>query len=562
MSARDRWIAAGVAAALVVVGLVGAVYYRRHHQPAGTPPQNLNVTPAPTGSVGPTPLYVVSVPSLQAWIKRDPGENVTFRAIQGIANRAGPSIFLLQSTGPVHDQDWLDLMQSKYGARVVSKQDSTNRITDLTWFVTRFRPLFAGYVLFDLGGHEGSSVNVALSVAGAIDAIPIEQSDSTMIQAAKDAGLRQVEDVRGRDYTWLKGSKYWSHFNRSAIYFNAPNTLSTGADLAVAQRMAVYWDDVRSDPSMSTMASMLSDQKPGGVVFGWGYTDAQYREDIFVAVSSRFSQGLMDTPANLSVYMHYPLRGSLAAPPRPPLPTDRGKHYVAFVYSDGDNPRVIFNELTKKGNDRYESPLRGRFPVGWTLPPTIPSLAGPVVSDIFASATPNDDFVAGPSGFGYAFPSLIPQKQLFATQTEEQMATLDLSNVLVLDMNGGSGFTHQALDPLTAESRVQGVFFTAFNGRQQPPQGSVLWSNGKPVLPTVTLQRRSSQQDQPIANAAAYLNAAPADLSSPAGYTIVYTDFWTISMTDLWHIVQRLGPTVEVVRPDVLAAMVAANVSR
>jgi hypothetical protein len=559
---RNRWVAAGVAAALVLVALVGIAVYRRHHQPTGGSSAGVNASPQPTGTVGPTPLYVVSTASLQQWIKRDPGENVTFRAIQGMANRGGPAIFLLQSSGPVHDQDWLHLIQSKYRAQVVSNSDSTNRITELTWFITRFRPLFAGYVLFDFGGVQGSSANVALSVAGAIDAIPIDQSDSTLVQAAKNAGLQQIEDVRGRDYGWLKSSKYWSRFNRNAIYFNAPNTLSTGADLAVAQRMAVYWDDVRSDPSMNTMASMLGDQKPGGIVFGWGYTDAQHREDIFIDVSSRFSQSLMDTPSNLSVYMHYPLQGTLTPPARPALPTDRSKHYVAFLYSDGDNPRVILNELTKGGNDRYDSPLRGKFPVGWTLPPTIPSLAGPVVSQIFATATPNDEFIAGPSGYGYAFPSLIPQKQLFATQTEQEMATLNLSNVLILDTSGTSGFTHQALDPLTAEGRVQGVFFTAFNGRQQPAQGSILWSNGKPVLPTVTLQRNAGQGNKPIANATTYLNAAPADLTSAAGYTVVYTDFWTISMSDLWHIVQGLGPTVEVVRPDVLAAMVAANVTR
>ena len=561
MRKSNRWVAVGVVAALVVVGLVGVIYYRRHHPAGGG--AGTTVTASPTPSLGSTPLYVVTASTLQRWIGHDPGENVTFRAVQGIANRGGPAIFLLQSSGPVHDQDWLNVLKSRYGANVVSKADSTNRLDDLGWFITRFRPLFSGYVLFDFGGEENSSVNVALSVAGVTNAIPIDQSDSTLIEAAKNAGLKQVEDVRGRDYRWLKSSKYWAQFNRKAIAYNDPRTLITGADLAVAERMAVYWDNVLTDPSMSTMKSMLSDQEAGGIVFGWGYTDNDHREDIFVGLASRYGLGLMDTPSNLSVYMHFPLRGSLTSPPRPSLPTDRSKHYVAFVYSDGDNPRVILNQLTQKGNDRYDSPLRGKFPVGWTLPPTIPTLAGPVVSQIFATATPNDQFLGGPSGFGYAFPSLIPKKQQFATQTGQDMAGLDMTNLLILDTDGASGFTHSALDPLTAEARVQGVFFTAFNGRSQPRQGSILWSNGKPVLPTVTLQVPSGRtSSQVVANAIAGLNAAPANLSSPVGYTVVYTDFWTISMTDLWQIVQGLGPNVQVVRPDVLAAMVAANVSK
>jgi hypothetical protein len=142
------------------------------------------------------------------------------------------------------------------------------------------------------------------------------------------------------------------------------------------------------------------------------------------------------------------------------------------------------------------------------------------------------------------------------------MSRLGLNTVLILDMDGGSGFSHAALDPLTAQPNVTGVYFTAFNGRGQPPAGSVLWSNGKPVLPTVTLQRTSSQSDRFIVDrAVAYLNSLPTDATSPTGYTVVYTDFWSISMSDLHQIMSRLDPNIAVVRPDVLTAMAQAHIS-
>jgi hypothetical protein len=565
MAGWKRYLAAAAVLLLVVVVARAALIAR--HRRLAQPPPPVAVTPSPSASEpvpssGPTTLYVVTKQVALKWIKQDPGEVTSFRALQGLVNRDGaPSIFALTDQGAVHDQDWLRLLAKNDGATVVSTADSTNQIGDFGWYLTKFRSHLAGYLLFDAGGKtEGPSSNVALSLAGVLDAVPIDRKDQGLIAAAKAAGLTQLDDVGSRDYAWLKGSKYWSQLNRSAEYLNQPSGLQEGADYAVAEKMPVFWDDVRSDPQMQTMASMLANQQPGGIVFGWGYTDSTYREDVFVRVASRYTQSIMDTPSNLSVYMHYPLQRNLPNTATPAVPTATGQHYVAFVYSDGDNPRVILNELTQPGNDRYASPLRGSIPIGWTLPPAIGTLAGPVVEAIYAQATPDDQFLAGPSGFGYAFPSLMSDRGAFAGQTVRTMAPLGLHDFVDLDNDGG-GFSHQALDPITADPSIHSVYFTAFNGRGQPGPGSILWSNGKPVLPTYTVYRPPGEGTKPIAGpTAAYLNSLPVDDGSAAAYTVVYLDFWSISMTDVSQIVSKLNPNVKVVRPDVLAALVQANV--
>jgi GxGYxYP putative glycoside hydrolase C-terminal domain/GxGYxY sequence motif in domain of unknown function N-terminal len=561
-----RYLAIAIALLLVVVA-VRVVYVAQHHRPTATAPRPspMIIAPgSPAPNTGPTTLYVINTTTAIKWLKTDPGEAITVRAMQGLVNRkSAPSIFVQVDSGSIHQQDWLNVLALKYRATVVTEPDAAQPIDELTWYIQKFRADFAGYVLFDNASSRtgGPSANLALSLAGVLNAIPIDRNDSSLIQAAKSAGLNQLDNVSNRDYAWLKASQYWSSFTRNAVYFNNPTGISDGGDFAVANRMPVFWDDVRNDHQMQTMSMMLSDQNPGGIVYGWGYTNVQYREDVFVAVASRYNQSLMDTPPNLSVYMHYPLQQPLKNTPTPPLPTDTHKHYVAFVYSDGDNPMVIFNDLTLPGGDRYESPLRGKFPVGWTLPPTIADLAGPVVNEIYATATPNDQFLAGPSGYGYAFPSLIPERQLFAAETQKAMARLGLRDVLVLDTDGKTGFNHSVVDPLTAQPNVQSVFFQAFNGRNQPGPGTVLWSNGKPVLPTVVLYRPPGQGNQPIAERfASTLNSLPRDATSPAGYTVVYLDFWSVSMTDLDQIVSRLNPNVVVVRPDVLAAMAQADI--
>jgi hypothetical protein len=569
MRRRRPYIAAALVLVLLLV-LVRVVYVARHRTAPGAggiavTPGPVLITPAtsPIPSVTPSRLIVVSAASMVKWAKTDLGEITTIRAIQGLVNRQSPSIFILLDHGAVHDQDWLNLLAKSYKATLNEQPDSAHAIDQLSWYIQTYRSHFDGYVIFDAQSSNGGgpSSNVALSLAGVLNAVPIDRNDSALIAAAKTAGLTELADVSDRDYAWLRGSAYWSKFNRDAVYLANPAGLRDGADYSVALGMAAFWDDVRFDPQMTTMASMLSDQRPGGIVFGWGYTDAQHREDIFVGVASRHNQSLMDVPPNLSVYIHYPVQQDLKYSPLPVLPSGTGKHYVAFLYSDGDNPRVILNELTQPGNDRYASKFRGTFPVGWTLPPTIPGWAGPVVRQIYATATPDDVFLSGPSGYGYAFPSLIPQKTLFANQTHQAMERLGLQDVLVLDTNGTTGFTHEALDPLTAQPNVAGIFFTAFDGVNQPPLGSVLWSNGKPVLPTITLQQHAGQGKSALLNRAAMgLNALSTDATSAAGYTVIYVDFWSISMTDLHDIVSQLDPNVVVVRPDVLAALAKTNI--
>jgi len=276
-------------------------------------------------------------------------------------------------------------------------------------------------------------------------------------------------------------------------------------------------------------------------------------------VTNLHYQTLLDISGYLTGFMSYPFYRPLANTPLPALPTDSRKHYVDFLYSDGDNPRVIFDELTLKGNDRYASPQRGKIPMGWTLPPTIPDYAAPIVSQIYAAATPNDEFLAGPSGYGFAFPSVFPQRPILANRTEQAMARMGLSDVLVLDTDGNTGFTNSVLDPLTSPSNVRGVFYSTFNGHNQPKPGSILWSSNKPVLPTVTVHRSSANQDI-VTSTARMLNAGSTDATSGAGYTIVYVEFWSVSMSDVAQIVSRLEPNVRVVRPDVLEALAEANI--
>jgi hypothetical protein len=61
-----------------------------------------------------------------------------------------------------------------------------------------------------------------------------------------------------------------------------------------------------------------------------------------------------------------------------------------------------------EGSSFYDSPARGHFPFGWTINyPNLAQLCPYALADIFAHATPSDDFVV--YGNGYMYPDLFGQ---------------------------------------------------------------------------------------------------------------------------------------------------------
>merc|ERR1711964_250637 len=90
--------------------------------------------------------------------------------------------------------------------------------------------------------------------------------------------------------------------------------------------------------------------------------------------------------------------------------------------SDGDNLQWTLGGWTT--DEKYwGSPLRGSVPLGWTFSPSTKWLAPTVLQNVMATATSNDELVAGPSGVGYMYPAHWPSSKLddFASLTFEGM---------------------------------------------------------------------------------------------------------------------------------------------
>ena len=72
--------------------------------------------------------------------------------------------------------------------------------------------------------------------------------------------------------------------------------------------------------------------------------------------------------------------------------------------------------------------------MGWTLSPAIADLAPAAMTKILAMKTDNDELVAGPSGYGYVYPTTWPEadQASFATRTAASMRRFGMTTVNVL----------------------------------------------------------------------------------------------------------------------------------
>lgn len=127
-------------------------------------------------------------------------------------------------------------------------------------------------------------------------------------------------------------------------------------------------------------------------------------EGIGIRESSKY--GIPTIPAdffeNMTVYAGLPKEFTI--PTVPKKPELENKFYLAFMFSDGDNAQYCEHFL-KTNSNSWSSPMRGQFPITWTMAPALIDMAPQMLNYFYKTATENDYIVAGPSGFGYTDPA-------------------------------------------------------------------------------------------------------------------------------------------------------------
>lgn len=426
-------------------------------------------------------------------------EKLALKTLQGLVARTSTTQLYFYSEQdnfyyPPDDEDNSVTRTSSLLIRHYLTTKENNPLTEVPdpsdnfWdIVDDFKTSISGYVTYDNNGNDMYR-NIAVTYASILNCIPIK---SEMENVANDHGLSKMGDAN-------QFTSYLDIINKNidlisphfAIELDpVPGLTDDGPrDYAAMLGGMIFWTPGDADGRTSILDAIMTDDAPTLPVYGWDNKDAseaiqEYNFLNSVSLTGNFVVA-SDHSANMSI-----LSSTNTSPVKIPesgtneLVYDDTKLYVTFIMSDGDNLQLMTNNLNTKV--WYGSPHRGKFPVGWTLPPAMYYLQPDVWNFIMSRASNNDEFLLGPSTIGYVMGNVTQNPDGFDAQIEYMNTFLAQSG-----MNMGMVFgdhvktpddytgNYDYLGSITG-SDLEGVFYRAYNGGIDWQKH--LFVKGKPV---------------------------------------------------------------------------------
>ncbi len=349
-------------------------------------------------------------------------EKVAALAVQGIVNRSGPELLVDSRfwNWPEADARWRSIYDTDHGF-------SFEPVESLPSAVERFRDRLKGIVVWDPAVPR--SAWVAATLAGLEDLVP-----ATPDLAERLGGLPVTEDLRGRFPDDLAAMEYavetlaprcaprigcsiaklWSGMSIDSI------------DYAVMRRAVVFeLAPEADDPRETALAHRMQDRiGPGAAVFGWAEPEERYA----MLVSMHDNYILCSEAPNLSFHAAVPCDRTEWRQTARRDPSEfrlEPVHYVAFMTSEGDAPKI---HSVLHGGAWFDE-ARGTVPINWGFQPRLLEIAPAMADYYYRSATVNDFFVCGASGAGYVYPNVVAEPEAFFRATGEWLRKSDIDVV-------------------------------------------------------------------------------------------------------------------------------------
>ncbi|MCS6830596.1 MAG: GxGYxYP family putative glycoside hydrolase, partial [bacterium] len=522
-------------------------------QPSGEP-KDLPAAPSPSLSE----IFAKSSPPaetlLVADIRPQPADwQMLLFSLQGVVNRRKPQIYFLFNET---DELWLDWMRQRGWVK------RTERVSHPQQLLQRFRSAVKGMVITD--PTLPATKNVATMLAGLHDAVVASP------RIARGLSLPVVADLRGRwkknvdAYRWAFET-LWSQMNPRLVACSYPDHLAL-RDYLVANRVFIFWisgpiDGARaySDPNAEARLAeeVLAKMPPNGCVlsYPWAGKDIGIGEGPGVTLFAEFGKYLVGTINVSNLTVHSGIRVAQfrqkPAPPVPPLRDD--KVYVSFIMSDGDNLPVLtsfnFPQL-------WRDPLRGTFPIGWTISPAAGWLIPAVVDYYYETSSPQDYWLTAVSGLGYTYPDPFGKRYRdservyidFLNLTRLAMAPMDLHIAWIMGVTDPRRIAQYA-DIVQAQA-----LFPDYGKRvTRYEDATYLTSRNVPVFHAALSWRENASNEEQLALWEQQVRAmTPAH--RPA-FLHLFLWNWGTSLPLLRDLLHRLGDEYVAVRPDHLAAL-------
>lgn len=496
--------------------------------------------------------------------------NITLATLVGLVNRSQPKVYLVMGDDEAF---WLKEVFGNI------PQNHIPAIGDnaLDALLDTYHDSIKGVVLYDPNLKD--TVNIATMIAAQQDGIAVSPAQASALQSKYS--FSTLSDLRTYGWKSRLQAYHWALHNlRSGCSSRLvarldPRNMNIRS-FPVATRTFIYNLDSRKylpSPSGLLTNGLLSERElmrqilnsfPAGAVhLGW-FAD----ESSGVRLTSQVAMPVLATDlfSNFEVWTAaQPTSVTSTAPtsPRTNKPALAANTvYISFTMSDGDNLQYSQHRM----KNIWRDPARGTLPIGWTLSPSLLH-AAPLLAEYYrASATPNDEFIAGPSGAGYIFPSHWPAEHLdtFLQTTGKQMQAMNMTTLEVLDTD----YWQSSGIPFISHIRQTGMVFFDEECQQKFAQAlrpfglqgmlsgaglkKVEWKSINGVL----FYQNLGLADSVNGTVRMIKNVVNSRPERPL-FLNVYMLAWKICPSDLKAIVEQLGSSYEVVLPKTLLAMLA-----
>ncbi len=349
------------------------------------------------------------------------------RIFQGVINKTQPRVYIADNTS-LRGVDVSSIRKhiiETYGdvELVPQVMDTIKAHRDFSVFWSLWRDYsneIENIYIFDLSDGLQDSMNVAAMLAGRNKGIAVTKDLYLDLYSEGCIGNRNVIDVcETYGFTFAQGTlgiNKWigenmvEGSNKELIFMLYPGDRDTGSsshpviyDLAVAVDGLIYWIDPDFDTFLNVQKSILDQFGSNALVIGWPGINMEraYVNSItecgknVVCADWGFENGSVVS----GFENYYPTECTTVVPKTETVLNN--KVYVAFTVSDGDAWHYATRELLAYWN----SPVRGTVPITWTIPSLFAKYHPTLLEYLYDTKTPMDEFIQGPSGVGYIYPS-------------------------------------------------------------------------------------------------------------------------------------------------------------
>lgn len=485
-------------------------------------------------------------------------EKFVLQCLQGLVGRDKATI-LINYGG----QSRLELNELEKAGYKLSYSDENGNSWTLKNLITRFSSYISdnGYVLYS-DSNTTEQMNMAFNYSTVYGYLAVPVSVENIV---KDLGLQKAEDLTDDDITIeFQRNFYRKHkevFRKDSLV-HLLSTASGLRDFAVQQKIFITFTRDDDYVEKAFREEILSDLEPASLILGWCQFEVAFTESI-----SSFGHFVVpsDHSMNMSILNSFDL-GKINLGQEVSSPElDPTKHYVAIVYSDGDNAQWISNgysEFYKWQSYDVDAPI------SWTFAPLMNEFS-PVAMKRAKENLGDDSFITGPTGIGYGrIMKMSPEElEVYSEKTASIMAETGLTTVTILDkpLDLPEGVFVNKLSYFSRYDSIKGGILQIDPTRYEGGKGKVFFTNDKPFISVrMSLWHPSNSADEVteewLKEQAEIINNLPADINSINGYSVINVHPWTVDPDDLKYFVSQLDSDVVVISADELIMAVTENI--